>query len=144
MPLTLAQNNLTEALVLTGVGMGVVFAALLLLMVMIMGLHRALGDRARPTPAVTRTPAKPQPKTGTPQADASDMSDELIAVLTAAAAAVLGRPASAVRVLRFQRSNDDWAAAGRGSLTRSHQPTRTPTSTPPPLSPPASPRSRRL
>ncbi|MEM6393361.1 MAG: OadG family protein [Planctomycetota bacterium] len=134
MPLTLAQNNLLEALVITSVGMGVVFAALLLLMVMIHGLHRAVGDRPNP---VKPAPAKPKP-TATPAASGDDpMGDELIAVLTAAAAAVLGRPASAVRVLRFRQSNDDWAAAGRGTLTRSHQPSKT-------LSPPASPRSRRL
>ncbi|MEM6553097.1 MAG: OadG family protein [Planctomycetota bacterium] len=131
MPLTLAQNNLLEALVLTAVGMGVVFAALLLLMVMIQGLHRAVGDRPKPVKPIA---VKPKPTTAPATSGDTPMGDELIVVLTAAAAVVLGRPASAVRVLRFRQANDDWAAAGRGSLTRSHQPSKT-------LSPPASPRS---
>ncbi|MEM6749999.1 MAG: OadG family transporter subunit [Planctomycetota bacterium] len=84
---TLAQNEWSQALVLTLVGVGVVAVALLLLMLAVLGLRGLLpGDAASPMPT-------PPPKTAAPS------EGQLIAVLAAAAATALGREPDDVRVV---------------------------------------------
>jgi len=125
MTLMLAQSETGLALVLTLVGMGVVFAALIVLMVMVAGLQKALAERppkASPTPPATTAPSpagKPA-DTAAPQPVADD--EQLVAVLAAAAAAALNTSASNVRIIRFQRWSGEWSAFGRVNLTQSHRP----------------------
>lgn len=116
----LGQSETTESLMLTVVGMGVVFCALILLMIMVGVLHRVLAEKPA-APAPTSAAAPPPP---TPPAESSDATDdqELIAVLAAAAATALGRSVQQIRVLRFTHASEQWASSGRHTLTTSHRP----------------------
>ncbi|MEM6332840.1 MAG: OadG family protein [Planctomycetota bacterium] len=126
---TLAQSEMTQGFMLTLVGMGVVFLALITLMLLIGGLIWLSGrmDRKpKPKPA----PAAASPAAATPAAPATpsdEPGEELIAVLAAAAAAALGRPVGTVRLVRFRRASDDWQAGGRRALTTAHRPASHPT-----------------
>ena len=119
---TLAQSDIGAGLVLTVVGMGVVFSALIFLMVLVRVL--ALGDarprRAKPAPPAPAAsddtpPAKPDTK--------APLDPTLIAVITAAAAAALGVGPDSIRVTRYRWTASDWQASGRRTLTTSHRPT---------------------
>lgn len=135
----LAESEMGEALVLTVVGIGVVFAALALLMFLIGLLQKLVRD---PLPAAAPPPKVPAKSTSaahnmggaTSGADGGAGGDggdggaggenpQLIVVLAAAAAAALGRSVESVRVLRYQSSSVQWSSSGRRSLTTSHRPT---------------------
>ncbi|MEM1208710.1 MAG: OadG family transporter subunit [Planctomycetota bacterium] len=121
MTLTIAQSELGLGLVLTLVGMGVVFASLVVLMVMVHGIGKALEERTRPAPAAS-PPATPPAKAAREPAAPAAADNELIAVLAAAAAAALGTSPANVRVIRFRRWSGEWSAFGRVNLTQSHRP----------------------
>jgi sodium pump decarboxylase gamma subunit len=120
----LAQSETTLSLVLTLVGMAVVFTSLVVLAMAVQVLKLASGQRQqRPEPPAAGVgPASPGPASSTPASPQSDPG-ELVAVLAAAAAAALGRSPQTVRLVRFKRSGDDWQAAGRRALLTSHRPT---------------------
>lgn len=113
--------RLGEALTLMGVGMAVVFSALVLLWIVI-----ALTDRladwhlTRRQPATAETAPGDQEPSGA-MAD-TDHDPHLIAVLTAAATAALGTPTRVKRVHFLGREDQGWAQEGRRLVMTSHQP----------------------
>ena len=116
-----------DGVTLLVVGMGVVFLALLLLMVMISGIAKA---QAALRPGydpddfpllITRKPQTPLSGAG----DEQTITPELVAVLAAAATAALGRPVRVVRVERYRRDHDEaWKQQGRHVLMTGHRPHR--------------------
>jgi glutaconyl-CoA/methylmalonyl-CoA decarboxylase subunit delta len=113
------REKLVDAMTVTIVGMGIVFASLFLMGELFVLIGRLLGaiDNAASAGGDTaeqRTPDKPQ----------SDPVDpKLIAVLTAAAMAATGR-AVVIRQVRFINRNtvSGWSEAGRSAIHSSHEP----------------------
>jgi len=122
MILTLGQSGgsvgprLSEGLTLMGVGMGVVFAALLLLWVMIIIVDRLTGS-ATPQPEDERGGPGVEPGGG-------DHDPQLIAVLTAAATAAVGRRVQLREAYFVGEADHTWAKEGRRQVMRSHHPHR--------------------
>ena len=125
--LILANGNLGEAVTLMIVGMGVVFAALILVGLML-GLLRKLGEptpKAKPqsfrmTPM--RSPSRAQAATQKAEAEPK-VDPHLLVVLTAAATAMVHGPVR-VRRVQFISANpaqrSGWAAQGRVMIHASH------------------------
>lgn len=121
------EAMLESGLVLMVVGMAVVFVGLILLMTAILLVKRLLAAmEAKPAAGaaqaeVNESVVMPQTATGgTPTID-----NELIAVLTAAATAVLMKPAR-VRRVRFVSPHSaaphSWVSQGRTGIMTSHRP----------------------
>jgi Na+-transporting methylmalonyl-CoA/oxaloacetate decarboxylase gamma subunit len=107
-------NNLFETLLLLVVGMTGVFSALLLL-AGIIGLFRWSDER------LNRKRISSYSKKVETQRVNPDINDEIIAVITAAAEAVLKRPV-VVRTMHFLGDSADgsWSATGRSTIMSSH------------------------
>jgi sodium pump decarboxylase gamma subunit len=121
--LLLAQNEavmsdrIAQSLTLMGVGMAVVFTALMLLWLAILIMDR-LTDRA--------VPAEQPPQPKAPVSEASPPSGQhdpqLLAVLTAAATAAMGQRVKLRRVHFVGEAHDDWTREGRRVVMTSHRP----------------------
>ena len=115
-PGTLGER-LVKGLQTLGLGMAIVFAVLIIIWGACELLHIAVhgtgkketvaAPAAEPTPAVVTAP------TPAPTSTATDDS-ELIAVITAAVAAVLDQPTTSFRVVSFRRSGDKGHAWNAG------------------------------
>lgn len=98
----------------TLLGMGTVFAVLILLWALVEVLHLLLGHKAEKkvaatpakveAPVVTTNPAEPVQEETTVQNDLS-----IIAVITAAIAAASGQSPSSFRVVSFKRANNKFS-----------------------------------
>lgn len=102
----------------TLLGMGTVFAVLILLWVLVEVLHLLLGhpaEKKTSAPAKTEAPAPsvaPSPVVSeTPSESGSAPADDLaiIAVITAAIAAASGQSPSSFRVVSFKRANNKFS-----------------------------------
>jgi sodium pump decarboxylase gamma subunit len=109
------MENLLESVILLVVGMGGVFAALLLLAGMIW-LFKAADDR------LNHRRIRKYSETVESAQGVEDVNDEVVAVLSAAAAAVLKKPVR-VRRIRFLTTGPaaTWAVTGRLNVMASHQ-----------------------
>ncbi|MGE5568347.1 MAG: hypothetical protein ACM3S5_04840 [Rhodospirillales bacterium] len=76
------------------------------------GLRVEAHPRITPEPAVAPAP---------PVEDAGEISPELLAMISAAVAAYLGKPARVRSVRQLQTTPSLWAQAGRVSIQGSHQ-----------------------
>lgn len=106
------QQAVNAALLISAVGITIVFLALILVSLTLM-----LGNRlTRPRPTAPQAEAAPtQP----------GVAPEIVAVLAAAAEATLGRPVQIARIrYRGAMSGSDWSLQGRRSVMGSHR-TRT-------------------
>lgn len=113
-----SYGGIQTGLLLMVVGMGVVFGALLVLMAVVALMGRLLADQPTPAPATA-----PAPQPAKPASD--QLADaRLIAVLTAAATAALGRRAAIHGVRLVTRRDRAWAQQGRRSIMTSHRPHR--------------------
>jgi sodium pump decarboxylase gamma subunit len=125
MVLLLAQQaesvnaRFAEALTLMGVGMAVVFTALLLLWLVI-----AIVDRATHRTEQTKTKTDGGVAASGSPSDASPSTDDpqLIAVLTAAATAALGQRVRLRRVHFLGDEDPSWSREGRRLVMTSHRP----------------------
>ncbi|MEQ9460939.1 MAG: OadG family protein [Phycisphaeraceae bacterium] len=114
-----STGGVQTGLLLMVVGMGVVFGSLLMLMTVVALMQRVLAE----APAVVVTP----PREPTPVVAASSgggVDGALVAVLTAAATAALGRQARIHGVRLVARRDRAWAQQGRRSIMTSHRPQR--------------------
>lgn len=113
----IAGGGVGSGVTLMIVGMGVVFTALTVILLVITLLNRVLRERSEP--AVAAAPIKPD----------AGPAPETVAVLAAAATAATGK---LIRVRRITmlgasgRGSDRaaWVAGGRASLMGSHRPQR--------------------
>ncbi len=113
------EETITEALTLMVVGMTVVFCGLITIALLITLANWLF---APPALAPAKAPA-PAAKAPSPAAahDAS-LPPALIAVLTAAATAALGRPARVTWAQPYSRQGQrSWVHAGRQALMTSHR-----------------------
>ncbi|MEM1165894.1 MAG: OadG family transporter subunit [Planctomycetota bacterium] len=115
--LTVAQSNtdLGAGVALMVVGMVVVFGALVLIGLIVMGVRRVL-DRPVHTPTPQASPRDPMP---------AGISPERIAVIAAAATAAVGKPVRVHRVVMLgEQGGSAWARGGRRTIMGSHRPFR--------------------
>lgn len=111
------SEALSEGLMVTGVGLVIVFSVLVILMIamMLMKVVFYKPNGTKPTSAPVPTPA-PAPKAAVQPAVASDMDEsELVAVLTAAIAASLNTSTYNLNVKSFRRVDNAapaWNKAG--------------------------------
>ncbi len=113
--------RVADGLALTVVGIAVVFLALTLLMLMIVGFNRILargGAKAGAVSAAGAAVAADLPAVG----DVA-VSPQVVAVISAAVAAALG-PGARVHRVRFVGPGErgQWAASGRAGIMGSHRP----------------------
>ena len=104
------KNVIAEGLAYTVMGIVVVFAVLVLIMLVIkaMALFSSEKTEVTPAPAVVPT-AAPVPETKTKSDDT-----ELIAVITAAIAAAMGKSSSGLVIRSYKKiSGNVWNKAGR-------------------------------
>ena len=101
------DDALASAVTLMVVGIGVVFVALFLVMVIIIGLRRL---SARPVDA---GPPVAAPRSG--------VDPEHLVVIAAAAAMAVGRPARVRRVVMLGHASNVWGVEGRATIMHSHQ-----------------------
>ncbi|QDU72793.1 OadG family protein [Mucisphaera calidilacus] len=122
MPLVTAEMSpLTEGVMLTIVGMTVVFGSLIVLLFLVRLIGAALSDREKPVAA----PAAAAVSTAPAPASSGGVDDgALIAVLSAAAAAVVGRRVRIQGVRMVTRRDRAWSQQGRRSIMTSHRPQR--------------------
>lgn len=118
LPVLAEMSPMTEGVMLTIVGMVVVFASLIVLLFLVRLIGALLAEK--PKPVVAAAPAAPA------SAPASTGTDEgeLIAVLTAAATAVIGRRVRVQGIRMVSRRDRAWAQQGRRSILTSHRPSR--------------------
>jgi sodium pump decarboxylase gamma subunit len=105
-----------EALLIMVVGLGGVFASLLMLMLMIAGM-RAIDERLNARRIRTYTE-----KVESKQIDSDELNDEIVAAITAAVSTVL-KPHVVVRRIRFLSTvpgEETWAVTGRTGIMTSH------------------------
>lgn len=115
--------NLSKALYLLLIGMGVVFSALVALQLFVNGitlLDRGLGRLFGKKKDVSAAVIEDEPL-----GMSSDVSDEEAAVIAAAVAAAAGGPAVVhhVKLLR-DGSQENWSRVGRLDIMRSHSPSQ--------------------
>lgn len=101
-----------QALVLTILGMGTVLIVLFVINLMIIAMGKLFAERKLPA-----LPEAPPPPALSASPGTQGESDELIAVITAAIAACMGRAASLV-VRPFAPSSGAWSAAARSENTQ--------------------------
>lgn len=95
------------------VGMGVVFAALIAIWFTVALIRKFGEDRPGKTPAVESAPSP-----ATPEVD----NAHLVAVLSAAAVAAVGRPVRVRQVVLLGRSgNEAWSSDGRVTIMGAHR-----------------------
>lgn len=109
------MENLLQSLVLLAVGMGGVFAALLLLAGMIW-LLRAADEQ------LNRRRIRQYAKSVEAETGVEELNDEIVAVLSAAAVAAMRRSVR-IRRVRFLTAGREgaWAVTGRLNVMASHQ-----------------------
>lgn len=111
--------GISDGAVLALVGIGVVFTALLL----IWGAVSLVGTALR-TQRLGRSAAEGQPArdAAAPASGGLDVDKHLLVVLSAAAAAALGRRVRVTRVRRLRRdANSNWTGHGRIAVHASHR-----------------------
>ncbi|WP_432798235.1 OadG family protein [Poriferisphaera sp. WC338] len=109
-----AEDMVTGGLTLMFVGMGVVFTALILLMITIKALNTFLAEKPKAVPA-------PAPIANTPKSN-DEIEPEVLAVISAAVAAVVGGSHKIRRVDVLYKQGTAWARQGRRSIMTSHRP----------------------
>ncbi len=116
-------ERVADGLALTVVGMGVVFVALALLMMMITGLNRVRVRREAKALAPKAAASVAETALDAASADDKAISPRLVAVISAAVAAALG-PGTRVHRVRFvgPGGRGQWAASGRAGIMGSHRP----------------------
>lgn len=124
LPATTASDSLNAALVLMVVGMGVVFAALLIMSLGLTLLGRFASANAAKPPEDRA--AQDAHESQSPQAAApDDHAGQHAVVIAAAVAAAIGRPHRIARVVLLEDNPQrDWVAGGRASVMTSHTPRR--------------------
>jgi len=112
----LAQaTDLNTGLVLTVVGMGIVFTVLVLIMIMLFSLQ-AIFNKQKKT-------SDPEPADSAAVTQEDDTTPEVMAVIAAAVAVAVGRPHKIRRVnLITQEVRTEWKGRGREKLHSSHRP----------------------
>lgn len=101
----------------TLLGMGTVFAVLVLLWVLVEVLHMLLGHKTEKKPVVVNKVEAPAPAPVTPSVPVENVVTEpsaednlaIIAVITAAVAAASGQSPSSFRVVSFKRANNKFS-----------------------------------
>ena len=97
------EERFAQGMQTLGLGMGIIFAVLIIIWAACELLHYALHRDTASDATPAETAPAPAPMVSAPEtAD----SQELIAVITAAIAAMLDQPTSAFRVVSFRRSSD--------------------------------------
>ena len=120
---TLAEASwVTEGITLMVVGMGVVFSSLVLLLIVIKTLNTGLAEKPKAVVAST-TPA-PAPASEPAAKTTDGIEPEVLAVISAAVAAVVGgsHRIRRVDVLTGQHTGSNWARHGRRAIMTSHRP----------------------
>lgn len=119
-----ASDNLSTAVVLMIVGMGVVFAALFIMSLGLTLLGRFASANAAKPPedrAAQGTDESQSPQAAAPD----DHAGQHAVVIAAAVAAAIGRPHRIARVVLLEDNPQrDWVAGGRASVMTSHTPRR--------------------
>jgi Na+-transporting methylmalonyl-CoA/oxaloacetate decarboxylase gamma subunit len=116
-------GRIADGLVLMVVGMFVVFMALVLVGTALVVIRKAAEEKPVKPKATSAPKSTPAPVARTPveTTGEGELDGRMIAILTAAAAAVVGGP---VRLRRVQflkgRTDGSWSAAGRSHIHSSH------------------------
>ena len=113
------SENLLNAVMLTLVGMLVVFVSLMLLLAAITLLNRLGAEKPQSQPEAEPAPA---PEAAAAETATQVTDPHLIAVLTAAATAALRRRVRVRRAHFVQTGNHTWAQLGRHEIMSSHRP----------------------
>ncbi len=108
-----AGEKLTGGLMMAVIGMGITFLALIFLWFAINVMSSALKQKDKPTPEPAITPAAKAPVASAPKEDDA----ELVAVITAAIAASLGKSSSQLVVNKITRVPDKMPAWARHGLS---------------------------
>lgn len=112
------------------VGMFVVFATLLIIMFLITGIAKLIGEEVSDAPSATPDPVGAVTSsisaTHVPQPSSEEglVTPEIIAVITAAAVTVLGKTVRVRGVTLINSPGGAWLSGGRARLMSSHSPTR--------------------
>jgi sodium pump decarboxylase gamma subunit len=114
-------DRIVEALVLMGVGMLVVFSALMLLWLAIFVIDR-LAERLQPAPAAKPAPAPPTTSAPRPTPQRQTHDPQLLAVLAAAATTALGKRVRLRQVHFVSEEHESWAQEGRRDVMSGHSP----------------------
>jgi sodium pump decarboxylase gamma subunit len=113
--------HIDEGFELMVVGMGVVFTALVLIMILMIIIRAVVKMANKPKTAPALQPA-PAASASTPaQSDDSGMDPQIAVLLTAAVAAVVKRPFRIRQVAQINRNTNAWAEHGRSVHHRSHR-----------------------
>jgi sodium pump decarboxylase gamma subunit len=108
-------STFVQGLYIMAVGMGVVFAALILVMFAIMALNRIFKVKEKgPVAEVAKATVAPAPAPAAPAAGKANQ--ELVAAIAIALALKLqstGTPPSPVHVISLKNEKSVWAAVGR-------------------------------
>ena len=112
-PGTLGER-LVKGLQTLGLGMAIVFAVLIIIWGACELLHIAVHGTGKKKEAAAPIAAAPTPAVSTAPAPTATDDSELIAVITAAVAAVLDQPTTSFRVVSFRRSGDKGHAWNAG------------------------------
>ena len=112
-PGTLGER-LVKGLQTLGLGMAIVFAVLIIIWGACELLHIAVHGTGKKKEAAAPIAAAPTPAVSTAPAPTATDDSELIAVITAAVAAVLDQPTTSFRVVSFRRTGDKGHAWNAG------------------------------
>ena len=113
--------HMGEGFELMIVGMGVVFTALILIMILMIIIRAVEKNVNQPKVVSAPQPAPAAPVSNQVQPDASGMNPQIAVVLTAAVAAVVKRPFRIRQVAQITRNTNAWAEHGRSVHHRSHR-----------------------
>ena len=108
------KELILEGLVYTIMGIVIVFAMLVVIMLVIKAMQFVSGEKA---PAKKETPAPVKEEASAPvitQSPSNDNNEELIAVITAAIAAAMGKSSSGLVIKSYKKiSGSEWNKIGR-------------------------------